>query len=273
MTAATIAALALDQRAPSSRRSCPAASRYQAVTASRWPMRWQRSSAWSCIAGVHSSSRKATFEARVSVMPCAATRVAQTISCGPVGVLERAARPPRAPSIVSRAEQVRGVAGSARAPPPAPRRGGRRRRAARRRRGSRGSTPARRGACRARPAAAASPSCARRSARSVAAIFASSSRQVERLLAQPRDHVAARPGGTRARCRARPARRPGAWPGSCGSTSRFSRRTKQRRRRCQCRRSSRQRRPGTGARSARREPKSSSRPMHAQLGDRAPRRG
>ena len=62
-----------------------AASRYQAVTASRWPMRWQRSSAWSCIAGVHSSSRKATFDARVSVMPWAATRVAHTMSCGPSG--------------------------------------------------------------------------------------------------------------------------------------------------------------------------------------------
>ena len=62
-----------------------AASRYQAVTASRWPMRWQRSSAWSCIAGVHSSSRKATFDARVSVIPWAATRVAHTMSCGPSG--------------------------------------------------------------------------------------------------------------------------------------------------------------------------------------------
>ena len=58
-----------------------AASRYQAVTASCWPMRWQRSSAWSCIAGVHSRSRKATLEACVSVMPWPATRVAQTSSC------------------------------------------------------------------------------------------------------------------------------------------------------------------------------------------------
>ena len=66
-----------------------AASRYQAVTASRWPMRWQRSSAWSCIAGVHSSSRNATFDARVSVMPCAATRVAPMSSCGPPARLER----------------------------------------------------------------------------------------------------------------------------------------------------------------------------------------
>ena len=62
-----------------------AASRYQAVTASSWPMRWQRSSAWSWIAGVHSRSRKATLEARVSVIPCAPTRVEQRISCGPSG--------------------------------------------------------------------------------------------------------------------------------------------------------------------------------------------
>ena len=55
------------------------------MTASRWPMRWQRSSAWSCIAGLHSRSRKATLEARVSVMPWPATRVEQTISCGPSG--------------------------------------------------------------------------------------------------------------------------------------------------------------------------------------------
>ena len=58
-----------------------AASRYQAVTASCWPIRWQRSSAWSCIAGVHSRSRNATLEARVSVMPWPATRVAHTSSC------------------------------------------------------------------------------------------------------------------------------------------------------------------------------------------------
>ena len=72
-----------------SRRSS-AASRYHAVTASRWPMRWQRSSAWSCIAGVHSSSRKATFDARVSVIPWAATRVAHHDELRAVGVLEGA---------------------------------------------------------------------------------------------------------------------------------------------------------------------------------------
>jgi hypothetical protein len=56
------------------------ASRYQAVTALSCPMRWSRSSAWSWRAGVQSSSRKATFEARVSVMPWEAAFSEQTIS-------------------------------------------------------------------------------------------------------------------------------------------------------------------------------------------------
>ena len=85
-----------------------AASRYQAVTASSWPMRWQRSSAWSWIAGVHSRSRKATFEARVSVIPWAPTRVEHTISCGPSGLLERPHRGLAGLGGVA-AEQVRGV--------------------------------------------------------------------------------------------------------------------------------------------------------------------
>ena len=78
------------------------------MTASSWPMRWQRSSAWSWIAGVHSRSRKATLEARVSVMPCAATRVEQTISCGPSGSWNACTAASRACGGVA-AEQVRGV--------------------------------------------------------------------------------------------------------------------------------------------------------------------
>ena len=53
------------------------------MTALSWPIRWSRSSAWSWRAGVQSSSRNATFDARVSVMPCDAAFSEQTISCGP----------------------------------------------------------------------------------------------------------------------------------------------------------------------------------------------
>ena len=72
------------------------------------------------------------------------------------------------------------------------------RRAARRRRGSRRSTPAPPRACRARRARCSALSCASRSARSAAAILALELAQVERLRAQPGDHVAARRAGTRA---------------------------------------------------------------------------
>ena len=44
------------------------------------PIRWQRSSAWSCFAGVQSSSRNATFDERVSVIPWPATSIEHTIS-------------------------------------------------------------------------------------------------------------------------------------------------------------------------------------------------
>ena len=192
------------------------------MTASRWPMRWQRSSAWSCIAGRPLELEEGDVRGARERDALRGRRGSRRRSAaGPSGSWKARDRPPRARRCVSRAEQVQRVAGSARAPPPGPRRGGRTRRAARRRRGSRGSRPARRASL---PRAArrwSVPSCARRSARSVAAIFASSSREVERLLAQPGDHVAARRAGTRARCRARPGRRPGAWPGSCGSTSRL----------------------------------------------------
>ena len=129
----------------------------------------------------------ATFDARVSVMPCAGdARRARRSAAGPSGPWKARTAASRAGERVARRA---GAArrGSARGPPPGPRRGGRRRRAARPRRGSRGSTPARRASL---PRAArrwSVPSCARRSARSVAAIFASSSREVERLLAQPGD--------------------------------------------------------------------------------------
>ena len=68
---------------PSSRRSCPARAGTRRVTALSWPIRCRRSSAWSWRAGVQSSSRNATFDARVSVMPCDAAFIEQTISCGP----------------------------------------------------------------------------------------------------------------------------------------------------------------------------------------------
>ena len=235
-----------------------AASRYQAVTASRWPMRWQRSSAWSCMAGVHSSSRKATFEARVSVMPCAATRVAQTISCGPSGSWKARDGLVALGDLVA-AQQVQRVAGSApdrlldldvagedderlaggeEVVDP----------------GQRGVELAARGQALQRAELRQALGAQRRGDARVELA------QVQRLLAQPGDRRRARPAGTRARCRARPARRPGAWPGSWGRTSDFSRRTKQRRRRCQCRRSS-ESWPRNWREKRAPEPKSSRRPI------------
>ena len=157
------------------------------MTASRWPMRWQRSSAWSCIAGVHSSSRNATFDARVSVMPWPADARRADDQLRAVRVLlERAHRRlARGCRVARRGGAAR--PGSARAPPPAPRGGARRRRAAPRRPGSRRSTPARRASLPRAASRCSVLSCASRSARSVAAIFASSSRELERLLAQPGD--------------------------------------------------------------------------------------
>ena len=188
-----------------------AASRYQAVTASCWPMRWQRSSAWSCM-------RRRPLELEERDVRGARERDALGGDAGraddqlrPVRVLERA------DGRLARLDRCRGRAGaarrgSARAPPPAPRRGGRRRRAARRRRGSRGSTPARRASLPRAASRWSVPSCARRSARSVAAIFASSSREVQRLLAQPGDHVVLGQAVLALVVERRPARRPGAWP-------------------------------------------------------------
>ena len=208
------------------------------MTASRWPMRWQRSSAWSCIAGVHSSSRNATFDARVSVMPCAATRVAPTISCGPSRSLERPRRSPRARSSASRPSRcsasgkrsstacwtsrwrAKTTSGS-----PEARKSWIQRQRARR-------------ACRARPAAGASPSCARRSARSVAAIFAFSS---QRSSGCSRSHSITSLLGEAVLALVVERDRhddAGAWPAAGAAPRPSSRRTKQRRRRCQCRRSS-----------------------------------
>ena len=84
-----------------------AASRYQAVTASSWPMRWQRSSAWSWMAGVHSRSRNATLEARVSVIPGRPRAWSRRSAAGRRGSGTPAPRP-RARARVA-AEQVRGV--------------------------------------------------------------------------------------------------------------------------------------------------------------------
>ena len=73
-----------------------AASRYQAVTASSWPMRCTRSSAWSWAAGVQPSSTKATLEAAVIVSPTPAASSEQTISRQASSVWKRstsAARP------------------------------------------------------------------------------------------------------------------------------------------------------------------------------------
>ena len=160
------------------------------MTASSWPMRWQRSSAWSCLAGVQSSSRKATLEARVSVRPCPATSIEQTISwfSGPSGSWKA----------------LQGCVAGARG---CPRRGcaGR---AGKRVEDARwisrwwANTTSRSpeeqkswiqasAAC-SLPRAASSLSAfrrTRRSARSAAATFASSSREVQRLAAQPRDEV------------------------------------------------------------------------------------
>ena len=207
------------------------------MTASRWPMRCSRSSAWSCIAGVHSSSRNATFDARVSVKPCAATRVAPTSSCGP--------------SLSWNARTVASRSGDGVAPHQVQRRRGKRSSTASctstwRAKTTSGSPLARKSwihasaAC-SLPVAASRwsvVSCASRSARSVARDLRVELGEVQRLLAQPRDHVLLGQPVLAARCRARSARTTWRLAGSCGSTSCLSRRTKQCARRCQCRRSS-----------------------------------
>ena len=212
-----------------------AASRYQAVTASCWPIRWQRSSAWSCIAGVHSRSRKATLEARVSVMPWPATRVAQTISCGPSGSWKASTAASRCwiesrPRMCS-ASGKRSTSSSCTSRWPA--------------KTTSGSSEARKSSIQASAALAlpraasrlSALSCASRSARSAAAIFASSS---PRSSGCSRSHaitsswaslysrwLSSATGSTTC-----------VLAGSCGSTSDFSRRTKHERRRCQWMRSS-----------------------------------
>ena len=228
------------------------------MTASRWPIRWVRSSAWSCIAGVHSSSRKATFDARVSVMPCAATRVAPTMSCGPSGRWNARTASSRSP----RASAPSRCAAS-----------GKRSSTARwmstwRAKTTSGSPDSRKSAihCSAAlslPRAArrwSVVSCARRSARSVAAMRAlSSERSSGCSRSQAIDVLLGEPVLALVVERDRAPRR-AASAGSWGRTSLFSRRTKQRRRRCQCRRSSVSG-PWNWREKRAPEPKSSSRPM------------
>ena len=193
-----------------------AASRYQAVTASCWPIRWQRSSAWSCIAGVHSSSRNATFDARVSVIPWPATRVAPISSCGPSGSWKACTAASRARRRVAARAGAR-RRGSARAAPPAPRRGGRRRRAARRTPGSRAIHVS---AAASLPRAASRcsvPSCARRSRAQRRRDLRVELAQVQRLRAQPGDDVLLGEPVLASCSTARPARRPGAWPAAAAA--------------------------------------------------------
>ena len=127
--------------------------------------------------------------------------------------------------------------GSAPAPPGAPRRGGRTRPAARRTRGSRGSTRARRRASRGRPGAAACRAAP--GARPAASPRSWRSSSV-RSSGCARSHSITSRSASRYSASFVSATGTTTWrlPGSCGSTSAFKRRTKQRRRRCQCRRSS-----------------------------------
>ena len=180
------------------------------MTASRWPMRWQRSSAWSCIAGVHSSSRNATFEARVSVMPWPATRVAQTISCGPSGSWKARTAASRAGERVAAEEVQRvgealehrlldlDVAGED---------------DERLARGEEVVDPRQRGV---QLAARGEPLQRAELGQALGAQRRGDLRvelgQVERLRRAATRSRRPRRAGTRARCRARPARRPGAWP-------------------------------------------------------------
>ena len=174
------------------------------MTASCWPMRWQRSSAWSCLAGVQSSSRKATFEARVRVRPWPATSREQTISwfAASSGVLESAQRRRRAPAGCLR----RGCAARA----------GKRSSTARwisrwRANTTRGSPeeqevvdPGERGvelAAGGEQLQRVEPDESLGAERG--GDLGVELAQVQRLAAKPGDEIAARRGGTRARCRAR----------------------------------------------------------------------
>ena len=227
------------------------------MTASRWPMRCRRSSAWSCIAGLHSRSRKATLEARVSVMPWPATRVEQTISCGPSGSWKAWTARSRssalsAPTTCSASgKRWTTISWSSRCEAKT----------------TSGSSEARKSSIQAsaapslpRPASRRSVlSWASRSARSVAWTLASRSESssgcscsqaiTSRSASRYSRSFSSATGTTTWR-----------FSGSCGSTSFLSRRTKQVRRRCQWIRSSA---PAPWKRRLKRapEPNSSSRPM------------
>ena len=213
-----------------------AASRYQAVTASCWPIRWQRSSAWSCIAG-----RPLEVEER--------------------DVRRARERDPLAGDARRAHEQLRLAGLEAPGPPPRARRSSRGRAGA-----ARPGSARRAGSCTSRcPANTTSGSSEARKSSIQASAAAPLPRdgepaqrvelgeplraqrrgdlavelaQVERLLAQPGDHVLLGEPVLALVVERDRARRPGAWRAAAGSTSALARRTKQRRRRCQWIRSS-----------------------------------
>ncbi len=169
------------------------------------------------------------WRARVSAIPCAPTRVEHTISCGPPGSWNACTASSRA-WVESRPSRCAASGERRRGRPrgPGPRGDRRTRRAARRRPGSRRSRrapgpslpraakPLQRvelrqplGAQRGGHPALEAPGAGRAAARAA------------------RRSRPARRAGTRARCRARPARQPGACAVAAGSTSAFTRRTKQ----------------------------------------------
>ena len=116
------------------------------------------------------------------------------------------------------------------------------------------------------------PSCASRSARSVAAIFALRSRELQRLGAQPLDHVALGDAVLALVVQRRRARRRGAWPAAAAAPRSSAAARSSARRRCQCSRSSVST-PWNWREKRAPLPNSSSRPMIAQLRRSAPRRG
>ena len=208
----------------------------------------------------------------MSVMPWPATRVAQTISCGPSGSWKARTAASRSRDRVARRAGA-GRPGSARARPAAPRRwrgehderlvggqevvdpGERRRR----------SLPRAARRC-------SVLSCASRSARSVAAILASSSDRSSGWVAQPGDHVALGQPVLALVVERAPGRRPGAWPAAAAARPPSAAARSSARRRCQCRRSSR-----AGALEAAREARAGAELLepaeHPQLGDQLLRRG
>ena len=222
------------------------------MTASRWPMRWQRSSAWSCIAGrpLELEEGDVRRARQRDALGGDARRADDQLRA--VGLLEGARRPPRAPAIVVARRAGAARRGSARAPPPGPRRGGRRRRAARReaRKSSIQASAACELAARGQPLQRAElREALGAQRRRDLARRARAGRAAARAARRSRP---ARRAGTRARCRARPGTTTWRLAGSCGSTSDFRRRTKQRAAQVPVQALLASSARGTGARSARR---------------------